>query len=151
MSLMHQLEQVAMRILPLHDSIYQKSNGWVGHRIPGMPNSLLLHTVGAKSGQPRTTTLSYARDGDSYLIVASNGGADRYPGWYHNLRNRPDCEINVGPRRFAVTARRIAPGDPDYPRLWQLVNKNNGDRYNGYQHQTSRPIHIFALTPQGTE
>lgn len=39
MSLMHQLEQVGMRLLPLHDSIYQKSHGWLGHRIPGMPNS----------------------------------------------------------------------------------------------------------------
>jgi F420H(2)-dependent quinone reductase len=45
-----------------------------------------------------------------------------------------------------VTARRVTPEDADYPRLWQLANKNNANRYNGYQRQTSRPIPIFALT-----
>jgi F420H(2)-dependent quinone reductase len=133
-------------MLPIHDAIYQKTGGWIGHRVPGMPPSLLLHTVGAKTGQPRTSTPSYARDGDSYLIVASNAGSDRYPAWYHNLRKHPECEINIGPKRFAVTARRITPEDADYPRLWQLANKNNANRYNGYQRKTSRPIPIFALT-----
>jgi deazaflavin-dependent oxidoreductase (nitroreductase family) len=147
MSNISPLEQVGVRILRLHDMIYRKTNGWVGHRVPGAPPSLLLHTVGAKTGQPRTTSLTYARDGDSYLIVASNGGDDRYPGWYHNLRKRPDCEINLGPKRIPVTARKIGPDDSDYPRLWQLVNKNNADRYTGYQTRTSRPIPIFALTP----
>lgn len=136
------LEQAVLRMLPIHDAIYQKTGGWIGHRVPGMPPSLLLHTVGAKTGQPRTST----RDGDSYLIVASNAGSDRYPAWYHNLRKHPECEINIGPKRFAVTARRITPEDADYPRLWQLANKNNANRYNGYQRQTSRPIPIFALT-----
>lgn len=132
-------------ILRLHDMIYRKTKGWIGHRIPGVPPSLLLHTIGAKTGQPRTTSLTYARAGEEYLIVASNGGDDRYPGWYHNLRKHPECEINIGPKRFAVTARRVTADDPDYPRLWQLVNKNNANRYNGYQSRTSRPIPIFAL------
>jgi deazaflavin-dependent oxidoreductase (nitroreductase family) len=140
------LEQAVLRMLPIHDAIYQKTGGWIGHWVPGMPPSLLLHTVGAKTGQPRTSTLSYARDGDSYLIVASNAGSDRYPAWYHNLRKHPECQINIGPKRFAVTARRVTPEDADYPRLWQLANKNNANRYNGYQRQTSRPIPIFALT-----
>jgi deazaflavin-dependent oxidoreductase (nitroreductase family) len=146
MSNLSPLEQLGLRILALHDMIYQKTGGWIGHRVPGAPPSLLLHTVGAKTGQPRTTSLTYARDGDSYLIVASNAGADRYPGWYHNLRKHPDCEINIGPKRFAVTARRITPDDADYQRLWQLVNKNNANRYSGYQSKTSRPMMIFALT-----
>jgi len=46
--------------------IYQKTGGWIGHRMPGALPSLLLHTMGAKTGQPRTTSLTYARDGDSY-------------------------------------------------------------------------------------
>jgi F420H(2)-dependent quinone reductase len=137
---------VGVPLLRLHDAVYQKTGGRIGHRIPGAPPALLLHTVGAKTGRPRTTSLSYARDGDSYLIVASNGGADRYPAWYHNLRKHPRCEINVGPRRFAVTARRISPDDADYGRLWEIVNKNNANRYDGYQRRTSRPIPVFALT-----
>jgi F420H(2)-dependent quinone reductase len=144
------LEQAGLRILRLHDTIYQKSNGWIGHRLPGVPPSLLLHTVGAKTGRPRTSSLTYARDGDSYLIVASNAGDDRYPSWSHNLRKHPGCEINVGPARFAVTARRVTPDDADYDRLWQLVNKNNANRYNGYQSKTSRPIPIFVLTKQNS-
>ena len=139
------LEQLSLRFLRMHDSVYRMTGGWIGHRIPGMPSSLLLHTVGAKTGEPRTTSLTYARDGDSYLIVASNAGARRYPGWYHNLRKHPKCEINVGPKRLAVTARQVDPDDPDYPRLWRLVNKNNSDRYTGYQRRTSRPIPIFVL------
>jgi deazaflavin-dependent oxidoreductase (nitroreductase family) len=137
---------VVVPIARLHARIYQRTTGWIGRKAPGVPPCLLLHTVGAKTGRPRTTSLTYARDGDSYLIVASNGGEDRYPGWYHNLRKRPDCEINVGPKRFAVTARQIGPDDSDYPRLWQLVNENNGDRYASHQSRTSRPLPIFALT-----
>lgn len=137
---------VGVPFLRLHDAVYQKTRGWIGHRIPGAPPALLLHSVGAKTGQPRTTSLSYARDGDSYLIVASNGGADRHPAWYHNLRKHPRCEINVGPRRLAVTAREVGPRDTGYRRLWEIVNANNANRYNGYQSRTSRPIPIFVLT-----
>lgn len=108
--------------------------------------SLLLHTVGAKTGKARTTSLTYARDGDDYLIVASKGGDPHAPGWYHNLRKNPKVEINVGPKRFGVTARAVLPAEPDYARLWQIVNKNNGNRYEGYQKKTSRPIPVVVLT-----
>ena len=109
--------------------------------------SLLLHTVGAKTGKARTTSLTYARDGDDYLVVASNGGSPRSPGWYHNLKANPDIEINVGPRRFAVTARPVLPGDPDRDRLWKIVTKYNKS-YNEYQKKTRRPIPIVRLTPK---
>lgn len=135
------------RILRVHDVVYRNTRGWIGHRTLPTP-SLLLHTVGAKTGKPRTTSLSYARDGDDYLVVASKGGDPRAPGWYHNLRNNPDVEINVGPRRFGVTARPVLPDDPDYPRLWQLVNDNNEDRYTAYQKRTSRPIPVVVLAPR---
>lgn len=131
----------------VHDALYQRTNGLIGHRIPGAPNSLLLHTVGAKTGLPRTNTLSYARDGDDYLVVASNGGDDRAPGWYHNLKARPEVEINVGTTRSAATATTVLPDDPDYARLWRIVNDNNANRYDGYQARTSRPIAIVRLAP----
>ena len=131
----------------VHDAVYQRTNGWVGHRIPGAPNSLLLHTVGAKTGQPRTNSLSYARDGRDYLVVASNGGDRRAPGWYHNLKANARVQINVGPKRFGVTAQSVLPDDPDYARLWRIVNANNANRYDGYQARTSRPIPVIRLTP----
>ncbi|MDV3124423.1 nitroreductase family deazaflavin-dependent oxidoreductase [Mycobacterium sp. 21AC1] len=148
MSLQSQVELVGLRLLHLHDVIYQKSGGRIGHQIPGIPPSLLLRTTGAKTGQARINTLSYARDGENFLVVASMGGAPKSPGWYHNLKADPNIEINVGPRRLAVTARPVLPDDPDYARLWKLVNDNNSHRYEAYQKKTSRPIPIVVLTPK---
>ena len=141
-------EKALFTFLRVHDKIYQATKGRIGHRLPGAPPSLLLHTVGAKTGQPRTTTLSYARDGDDYLVVASKGGDPKSPGWYHNLKANPDIEINVGPKRFAVTAHPVLPDNPDYARMWQIVNKNNANRYIAYQEKTSRPIPVVVLTPK---
>jgi len=137
---------VLPRVFRIHDAVYQKTNGWIGHRTLGVP-SLLLHTVGAKTGTARTTSLSYARDGGNYLIVASKGGYPKAPGWYHNLKANPNVEINVGPKRFDVTAKPVLPDDPDYARLWQIVNKNNSNRYVAYQKKTSRPIPVVILKP----
>ena len=133
-------------VLRVHDTVYQKTNGWIGHRILGIP-SLLLHTVGAKTGKPRSATLTYARDGENYLVVASKGGDPKAPGWYHNLKANPSVEINVGPKRFRVTASPVLPEDPDYARLWKIVNKNNSNRYEAYQEKTSRPIPVVVLKP----
>ncbi|MEB3033830.1 nitroreductase family deazaflavin-dependent oxidoreductase [[Mycobacterium] nativiensis] len=139
--------QVGGRLLRLHDTLYQSTNGRIGHRLPGLPPSLLLHTVGAKTGAARVSTLTYARDGDTYLLVASMGGAPRSPGWYHNLKAHPDVQINVGPTRFGATARPVLPDDPDYARLWRIVNANNANRYEAYQRRTTRSIPIVVITP----
>ena len=141
-------DQILGTVLRVHDAVYKGTNGWIGHRTLGVP-SLLLHTVGAKTGAKRTTSLSYARDGNGYLVVASKGGDPKAPGWYHNLKANPNVEINVGPKRFGVTARAVLPTDPDYDRLWQIVNKNNSNRYEGYQKKTTRPIPVVVLTPTG--
>jgi deazaflavin-dependent oxidoreductase (nitroreductase family) len=140
------VQKVALKLLKVHDTIYQRSGGWLGHRIPFAPPNLLLHSVGAKTGKPRVNTLTYATDGGDYLIVASNGGTNRYPGWYHNLKARPDVEINVGPTRLPVTARIVLPDEPDYDRLWRIANANNADRYIAYQERTDRPIAVIVLS-----
>jgi deazaflavin-dependent oxidoreductase (nitroreductase family) len=112
----------------------------------GVP-TLLLRTTGRRSGATRTNGLVYARDGDAYLVVPSNGGADRPPAWLHNIGAHPDVEIQIGRKRRRATARIIAPSDPSYARLWTLVNAQNRDRYNAYQRQTTRPIPVVAITP----
>lgn len=139
---------LGLPLLKMHDRIYQKTEGRIGHKFPGVPPSLLLHTVGAKTGLARTTSLTYAKDGESYLVVASKGGEPTAPGWYFNLKAKPDIEINVGTKRFPVTARVVGKDDPDYARMWQVVNKNNANRYAGYQKRTTRPIPVVALTPR---
>ncbi|BBY82534.1 hypothetical protein MPUL_36920 [Mycolicibacterium pulveris] len=64
------------------------------------------------------------------------------------MKANPNVEINVGPKRFAVTARPVLPDDPDYPRLWRIVNDNNANRYENYHKRTTRPIPVVVLTPR---
>jgi F420H(2)-dependent quinone reductase len=134
------------QVLRVHEAIYKATDGRVGHRMIGVP-TLLLRTTGRRSGATRTNGLVYARDGDDLLVVASKGGDDKPPAWLHNLRADPSVEVQVGRERQPATARIVEPGDPDYERLWKIVNQNNRDRYTGYQKLTDRPIPVIALTP----
>lgn len=138
------------RLLRLHQQVYERTGGRIGHRILGVP-CLLLHTTGARTGQPRASALAYAREGDDYLVAASMGGSPRAPGWYHNLLAQPKVEIQVGTRRIPVTARAVPAGAEEYERLWDAVNAANSDRYRGYQQLTTRPIPVVVLAPRRTE
>jgi F420H(2)-dependent quinone reductase len=137
---------VTGRVLQLHEQLYKRTGGRMGHRMIGVP-TLLLSTVGRRSGATRTNALVYARDGEDYLLVASNGGADRPPAWLHNLRANPNVEIQIAREHRKGTAKVVEPTDPDYDRLWKLVNDNNHDRYTAYEKQTARPIPVIAVTP----
>ncbi|WP_024793541.1 nitroreductase family deazaflavin-dependent oxidoreductase [Tomitella biformata] len=137
-----------VKSLQLHQQIYESTGGWLGHRMMmGMP-SLLLRSVGRKTGETRTSALIYGRDGEDYTVVASNGGARRSPGWLHNVMSQPDCEIQIGRQRLPVTARTVRPGDSDYARMWARMNKINRGQYGQYQSKTNRPIAIVALRPR---
>jgi len=140
-------ETITSQVLKLHQQLYVSSDGRVGHTMIGVP-TLLLRSKGRRSGQTRTNALVYARDGGDYLLVASNGGADKPPAWLHNVRADPTVEVQVGRERRPASARIVEPGNPDYDRLWQLVNENNHDRYAAYQKMTSRPIPVIAVTPR---
>ena len=134
------------QVLRLHEQLYKRTDGRIGHRMIGVP-TLLLRTTGRRSGATRTNGLVYARDGDAYLVVPSNGGAVRPPAWLHNLRANADVEIQVGRERRKGTARIVEPSDSDFERLWRIVNENNRDRYSAYQKQTTRPIPVIVVTP----
>jgi deazaflavin-dependent oxidoreductase (nitroreductase family) len=134
------------QFLKLHERLYKATDGRLGHKMIGVP-TLLLRTTGRKSAQTRTNALVYANDGDAYLVVASNGGADKPPAWLFNLEADGDVEIQIGRQRQKATATALRPGDPDYERLWKIVNENNHDRYTAYQKQTDRPIPVVRVTP----
>lgn len=134
------------QVLRAHEQIYKRTDGRIGHGMLGVP-TLLLRTTGRRTGAKRTNALVYARDGERYLIVPSNGGADRPPGWLHNVKANPSVEIQIGRERRAGTAEVIEPSDPSYEGLWVEVNANNKDRYTAYQSKTSRPIPVVAVTP----
>jgi deazaflavin-dependent oxidoreductase (nitroreductase family) len=137
-----------VKVLRAHQWVYDKSDGVVGHRLLFSNPTLLLRTVGRTTGQPRTSALTYGRDGQDYLITASNGGSSRPPGWLANLKAAPDCEIQIGRRKIPVTARATYPDDPDYARRFVVVDAANRGRYTQYQKMTKRPIAVVVLTPR---
>jgi deazaflavin-dependent oxidoreductase (nitroreductase family) len=137
---------VTGQVLRLHEQIYKRTDGRLGHNMIGVP-CLLLRTTGRRSGATRTNGLVYARDGDAYLVVPSNGGADRPSAWLHNIKANPDVEVQVGRERRKGTAAVVEPSDPEFGRLWKIVNENNRDRYTAYQKQTTRPIPVVVITP----
>jgi deazaflavin-dependent oxidoreductase (nitroreductase family) len=131
-------------VLRVHEALYKATDGRIGHGMIGVP-TLLLRTRGRRTGQTRTNGLVYARDGDDYLVVASKGGADEHPGWLFNLK--AEVEIQIGRERQKATSRVVEPSDPDYRRLWKIVDENNSGRYAAYQNRTKRPIPVVAITP----
>jgi deazaflavin-dependent oxidoreductase (nitroreductase family) len=132
--------------LKLHQRLYELSGGLVGHRMIGVP-TLLLRSTGRRSGVQRCNALVYARDGADYVLVASNGGSDRSPGWLFNVRSRPDVQIQVARAKSPASARVLEPADDDYERLWRLVNENNHGRYDIYKTMTARAIPLVVVHP----
>ena len=123
--------------------LYQISNGRFGSRV-GKQSVLLLHTIGRKSGKPYTTPLSYYRDGENYLIVASNWGKEYPPDWFRNLFHQSRATIQVKNTTLEVKAHR-AEGE-EYQRLWDAVTLKN-TQYLDYQKSIKRRIPIVILTP----
>lgn len=133
-------------VLKLHHELYVRSGGRIGQGWLGVP-CLMLTTIGRKSGLERVNSLTYAVDGNDYVLVASKGGAPQSPAWFHNVKANPDVKVQVGTKVFNARARIVTKGDPDYDRLWKLANDNNKNRYDAYQRMTERPIPIVVLTP----
>lgn len=125
-----------------HAIVYRATGGRIGHRLPGLPQMLLLDHVGAKSGHKRTSPLLYIDDGDDLVIVASKGGYPRHPGWYHNLIANPDAEVQVGSERRPVHARVATPAERE--RLWPRAVESYGN-YASYQKRTDREIPLVIL------
>jgi proline iminopeptidase len=125
-----------------HVRRYRETGGEVGHIWREGSTVLLLTTKGRKTGQDRTTPLIYARDGDRYLIVASKGGAPEHPGWYRNLQQTPEVELQVLDEVFPARAR-TAEGE-ERERLWQKVNEV-WPHYAEYAERTDREIPVVVL------
>lgn len=139
-------QTVPMDLLSLHQRLYQRTDGRIGHRIIGVP-TLLLRTTGRRTGETRTSALVYARHGADYVLVASNGGSDRPPGWLFNIEARPEVDIQVGRSRSSASARIVNADDTSFPSLWKLVNDNNHGRYDRYQAKTGRKIPLVVVSP----
>jgi F420H(2)-dependent quinone reductase len=130
------------KVTQAHVAVYRLSRGLIGHKGPGIPPTLLLEHVGAKSGTHRTTPLTYLADGDDLVIVASKGGHPSHPAWYHNLKANPDTVVQVGREHRPVHARVAGP--EERARLWPLVVRLYSG-YATYQQRTDREIPLVIL------
>src|SRR5581483_11721454 len=115
---------------------FRANGGKVGGPFADTP-LLLLTTVGAKSGQPRTTPLAYVADGDRLVVTASNGGRDQHPAWYHNVLAQPLVTVELGAERFQ--ARAIVADQTERDHLYaRMVARNPG--FAEFERSTSRKI-----------
>ena len=92
-----------------HINAYRETDGEVGYLWNGVP-TLLLTATGRRTGEPRTSALIFARDGDDYLVVASMGGWPTHPQWYLNVTANPQAEIQVKGEHIPVVARTASAG-----------------------------------------
>lgn len=126
-----------------HVRRYQETDGEVGYIWNGVP-TLLLTTTGRRTGQRYTTPMIFGRDGDDYLVIASQGGAPVHPNWYRNLVANPNAEIQVKGDRIPVVARTAS--EDDKPRLWKIMTES-WPNFDAYQTRTDRVIPLVVLTP----
>lgn len=120
---------------------FRANGGKVGGRFAGRP-MLLLTTIGAKTGQPRTSPLVYTLDGDRVVIIASKGGAPTNPAWFHNLVANPDVTVEIGTERFE--ARAIIPDRAERDRLFD-AQAAIMPGFRDYQENTERLIPVIVL------
>lgn len=143
--------------MPEQDKIHDSPEGWVAKHIRNYVEtdggkgqvyygvtSLLLTTVGRKSGLKRRTALYYGQDGNNYVVVASNGGDSKHPAWYLNLAENPTVELQVGADKFTAVAHAAA--GEERTRLWQLM-ADLFPTYDRYQAKTDRDIPVVVLVP----
>lgn len=124
-----------------HVRRYVESDGTRGHRWSGV-NTLLITTVGRRTGVPRRTALIYGRDGDHYVVVASNGGKKQQPHWYLNLLETPAVTVQVADQVFQGRARPA--NEEERPRLWTAMI-SIWPEYDVYQRKADREIPVVTI------
>ncbi len=130
----------------LHRTLYVRTSGRIGGKLRGGP-VLLLTTTGRKTGQARTRPVSYLRDGDNLVLIASAGGAPHHPAWYLNLQSNPRVRIQQGGTTRTMLARSA--DRSERARLWQGVLQQYPVAA-GYQRRTGREIPVVILRPVRT-
>ena len=124
--------------------LYRLSGGRLAGKWKGRNPILLLEHVGAKSGRHRTTPIVYTEHEGDLILVASRGGTEHHPGWFHNLRANPKTTARVGRHTISVTARVAR--DDECDRLWPMLVAANPD-YGEYEEFTDRKFPVVVLTP----
>ena len=110
----------------------------------GLVPTLLLTTVGRKSGRVLTLPLIFGRAGPDYVIVASKGGAPAHPAWYLNLEANPEVQVQVKGEKFAARAYTVQ--GAERAALWAKMLEIYGP-YAQYQTKTDRQSPVVVLKP----
>ena len=121
---------------------FRTNGGKAGGMFEGM-SLLLLHNVGAKSGERYVTPLVYMPDGERWVIFASKGGAPNNPGWYWNLKAGPEVSIEVGTDTVEVLATEATGEERD--RLFDR-QKSEAPQFAEYEQKTERTIPVVVLS-----
>jgi deazaflavin-dependent oxidoreductase (nitroreductase family) len=108
-------------------------------------NVLLLTTTGRKSGKRWTTLLGYFEDEGAYIITASNGGNDRNPAWFLNLKSNPQVTIQLKDKQLTAVAEPASSEKRN--QLWARLLAMS-PRYKSYEQRTSRVIPMVILRPK---
>ena len=126
--------------------LYEGSGGTegVGLRDTGLPCIIVTHT-GNRTGAIRKTPLMRVKDGDSYVLVASKGGAPANPEWVSNLRADPDVEVRDATEVQAMRVREVEDAD-ERARVWALAVEAFPPSEE-YRNKTSRTIPLFIAEP----
>ena len=127
--------------------LYESSGGTRGRtlRDTGLPVIIVTHK-GNKTGAIRKTPLMRVRDGASYILVASQGGAPNDPVWVHNLRAQPEVELRDGTVVRNMRVREVKDA-AERSRLWDLAVAAYPP-YADYQKKTERIIPVFVAEPR---
>jgi deazaflavin-dependent oxidoreductase (nitroreductase family) len=137
--------QKLIRIVSVvHRFLYRLTGGAIGGGRRGSQFFLLLTTTGRKTGKERTVPLLYLPDGENMVVVGSNGGADRDPSWWVNLKHNPRAKVQVGRPVKAVRAEKARA--EERARLWPLLVEAYPG-YDGYEKRLSREIPVVILRP----
>lgn len=91
----------------VHRFLYHHTRGVIGGNL-GAP-MVLMYTIGAKTGASRPVPLQYYPHPDGILVLGSNNGQAKAPGWYFNLKAHPDIDIRVGREKRRVSAEQLSP------------------------------------------
>lgn len=121
--------------------LYESSGGTKGTTLRGMP-VVILTSIGARSGKLRKAAVMRVEHDGRYAIVASLGGSDKNPVWYHNVKANPHVELQDGANRWDMIAREVT-GD-EKAEWWERAVAAYPD-YATYQEKTERPIPVFVL------
>jgi len=111
----------------------------------GLP-TLLLTTIGRKSGEQRTTALVFLQNGEEMVIVGSLAGYDRHPAWVLNLNASPECWVQRDRDKVKAVARDAT--DAEREALWPKLDAIFPS-WGYFQKQTDRPFAIKILSPTG--